>query len=134
VAAKDGKVALIRRVPLFAACPQRVLEEVSARSDEVDLRAGKVLVREGEYGDEFFVVSSGRVRMERHGNRVATYGPGEFIGEMALLDGRPRTCTAIAEEPTRLLIIQRRDMRFLIDSHPSVQEQVMVVMRLESLA
>ena len=132
--AKDGKVELLRRVSIFQSCNQKVLEEICSRAEEVDLRADKVLCREGRFADELFVIFSGRVRVERNGRRLATYGAGDVIGDLTLLDGRPRATTAVTEEPTRVLVIPRRDFHTLVADHQVVREQIMVTMRLQSLA
>jgi hypothetical protein len=93
----DQKLELLRRVPLFTGLGGRELEEVGRLADEVELPAGRVLTHEGRSADEFFVIVDGSVRIERGGVTVAQLGDGDFLGEIALIDGGPRTATATAE-------------------------------------
>ena len=76
---------LIQGAPLFEHCSKQDLQRIAQIADELDLRAGKVLIREGERGREFFVIVSGEVEVHRKGRKVTTLGPGSFVGEMALL-------------------------------------------------
>ena len=94
------KQELLERVPLFAGVSAAGIEELGGIADEIDVRAGTVLTHEGYREGFFFVIVSGTVRIERGGVTINTLGPGEFLGEIALLDGGPRTATATAE--TRL--------------------------------
>ena len=91
------KQELLERVPLFAGVSAAGIEELGGIADEIDVRAGTVLTHEGYREGFFFVIVSGTVRIERGGVTINTLGPGEFLGEIALLDGGPRTATATAE-------------------------------------
>ena len=90
----DQKVELLRRVPLFAGLDEAGLAEVARIADEVDTEAGTVLTHEGRHEGWFFVVVSGSVKIDRERRAINLLGPGEFLGEIALLDGGPRTATA----------------------------------------
>ena len=91
------KQDLLEQVPLFAGISAAGIEELGAIADEVEVRAGTVLTHEGAREGFFFIVVEGTVRIERGGGVVNTIGAGEFFGEIALLDGGPRTATAVAE-------------------------------------
>jgi len=121
----DAKLELLRRVPLFATFKARDLELVGRLADEVDVPAGRVLTREGEVGHEFFVIVSGTVRIERAGKLLNTLGPGDFLGEIALIDGRPRTATATAVGPARLLVLASREFASLTGEYPDIQIEVL---------
>ncbi|HET9456477.1 MAG TPA: cyclic nucleotide-binding domain-containing protein, partial [Candidatus Limnocylindrales bacterium] len=121
----DGKIELLRRVPLLAGLGKRELEEVGRLADEVDVAAGKALMHEGESGKEFFVIVDGSVRIDREGSRIRTLGPGDFFGEIALVDGGPRTATATTETASRLLVLAHREFHSLLDRHPSIQAAVL---------
>jgi CRP-like cAMP-binding protein len=121
----DPKLDLIAGVPLFAGFSRGELSFLGRLMDEVDVREGRVLTREGASGGEFFVVASGRVRIERGGRKLNELGPGDFLGEIALVDGGPRTATAIATEPCELLVLNRSGFRSLLARYPGVQSKVM---------
>jgi CRP-like cAMP-binding protein len=120
----DNKADVLRRVPLFSRCAGRALEELGKLTDEVEVPAGRALTREGDRGGEFFVVIDGTVRVERDGNVVARLGPGQFFGEIALLDGGPRTATVTADAPTRLFVIAHREFHALLADFPEVRQAV----------
>ena len=87
----NAKIELIKAAPLFENCSKQELQSIAQIADELDIRAGKVLIREGERGREFFVIVTGEVEVRRKGRKMATLGPGSFVGEMALLSKIPRS-------------------------------------------
>jgi CRP/FNR family transcriptional regulator len=123
--ARDEKLDLLHRIPLFSGFDNRRLERLGMLADEVDVPVGKVLMRQGDTGVDMMIIVSGSVSVERDGNRLNTLGPGDFFGEIALLDGGPRTATVTSEEPTRLLVITHRDFHSMMDEFPEVADQVL---------
>ena len=123
--ARDEKLDLLRRIPLFSGFDRRRMERLGMLADEVDVPAGKVLMRQGESGSDMMIVVRGSVAVERDGSRLNTLGPGDFFGEIALVDGGPRTATITAEDPTTLLVISHRDFHSMMDEFPEVASQVM---------
>ena len=121
----DPKLKLIAAVPLFAGFNRREIEALGRLMDEVDVKEGRALMREGAVGREFFIVVSGSVRVERKGRKVNELGAGDFLGEIALIDGGPRTATAIAAEPCRLLVLGVGGFRTLVSKYPTVQGKIM---------
>ena len=121
----DPKLELLQKVPLFAGLRRGDLERVAALVDEVDVPGDVELTHEGRVGHEFFVIVEGRVRVEREGRVIGTLGRGDFLGEIALIDGRPRSASVITEAPTRLLVMAHREFDSLLDSYPAVQNQVL---------
>ena len=121
----DGKQDLLEGVPLFADVSAAGIEELGAIADEVEVRAGTVLTHEGAREGFFFIVVEGTVRIERDGRVVNTIGPGEFFGEIALLDGGPRTATAIAETPCRLLSMTYQMFHELLDASPEIRTAIL---------
>jgi CRP/FNR family transcriptional regulator, cyclic AMP receptor protein len=125
----DEKLELLKRTPLLAGLGRRDIEEVGRLADEVDLKAGHVLMRQGDPGREFFVVIDGEVSVERDGRHVANVGPGGFVGDIALVTERPRTATVTATVPSRFLVVGHREFHSLMDQYPSIRMSV-----LESMA
>jgi len=124
----DAKVDLLRRVPLFAGLSKRDLAQIASVADEVDFDAGKVLIREGERGREFFVIVDGEVEVRRGDEHVATMGAGDFFGEMALLTHTPRNATVTTTTALRALVLADRQFRALLDHSPSVQIKVLLAL------
>ncbi|HLY35466.1 MAG TPA: cyclic nucleotide-binding domain-containing protein [Candidatus Limnocylindria bacterium] len=121
----DEKLEQLRRVPLFSGLGKRELEQLGTLADEIDVADGRVLTREGETGHEFFVVLDGTVRVDVGSSVVATLGKGDFLGEIALVDGKPRTATTRAVGATRLLVIGHREFHQLMDDFPTVKTSVL---------
>jgi CRP-like cAMP-binding protein len=121
MAGKDQKLELIRAVPLFHGCGSRELEAIGRLADEVDVPASQVLMKQGAFGHEFFIVIAGSLRVERDGKLLRTLGPGDFAGEIALVDGGPRTATVTADTPSRLLVVGHREFHSLLQEHPDIQ-------------
>jgi CRP/FNR family cyclic AMP-dependent transcriptional regulator len=121
----DEKLEHLRRVPLFAKMRTTELERLSQLTDEVEVGLDRVLAEEGKTGHEFFIVTDGRV-MVLHGNTpVRELGPGEFFGEIALIESVPRTATVRAEGIVKLLVIGHREFHALMDEFPSVRDCVL---------
>jgi CRP/FNR family cyclic AMP-dependent transcriptional regulator len=116
---------LLERVPLFAGISAAGLEELGAIADEMEVRAGTVLTHEGYREGFFFIVMEGTVRIERGGQTINTIGPGDFLGEIALLDGGPRTATAVTETPCRLLSMTYQMFHELLDASPEVRAEIL---------
>jgi CRP/FNR family cyclic AMP-dependent transcriptional regulator len=117
----DQKLELLKRTPLLSELGARDLEEVGKLVDEVDLPAGHVVMREGATGREFFVIIEGDVRVDRGGATLRHLGPGDFLGEIALLSEGPRTATATTETPARMLVLGHREFHSLMDRFPSIR-------------
>lgn len=124
---QEPKLALLRRVPLFAGLGSEALEAIGKITEERDVEAGTALTTEGRHEGYFFVIVSGSVRIERGGQAINTLRDGDFLGEIALLDGGPRTATAIAESPCQLLVMTYPRFQQLLDSAPEVRTAVFEV-------
>ena len=122
--ARPETFELLRKVPLFSRLGRPEIERLLAEAREIDAPDGQVLARQGESGQEFFVVLAGNVIVAREEQQLARLGPGDFLGEIALLDGRPRTASATADGPTRLLVLDHRQFDALLDEFPSIARQV----------
>jgi CRP/FNR family transcriptional regulator, cyclic AMP receptor protein len=126
--ARDEKLDLLHRIPLFAGFDRHHLERLGMLTEEVDVPAGKVLIRQGELGDDLMIIYSGRVAVDRDGATVNRLGPGEFFGEIAVIERGPRTATVTAETPCRLLVINHRDFHAVMDEFPEVAVRVLLTL------
>jgi CRP/FNR family cyclic AMP-dependent transcriptional regulator len=122
---KNAKLELIKRVPLFSGCSKRELDEVAAIADELSIDKGKELTREGATGHEFLVLIDGSADVRRKGRKINTLGAGDFLGEIALITGTPRTATVTTTSPSRMLVVTARDFRTLLRHMPSLQLKVL---------
>jgi CRP/FNR family transcriptional regulator, cyclic AMP receptor protein len=122
---KDVKVEMISHVPLFATCSKTELRKIASLADEIDLPAGTRLTKEGASGKEFVVIVKGRADVVRRGKKLRSLGNGDFLGEIALVTGAPRTATVTTTEPTRALVIAAPAFRNLLRNTPSMQLKVL---------
>lgn len=116
----DAKIDRLASNPLFAGLRPRDYERIAQLCTEVDAPAGRALCREGEAGQEFFVLLSGTVGVSVGGREVGTLGAGDFFGELALLDAGPRNATVTAKEDVSLLVLSRREFLDLLEEEPIV--------------
>ena len=128
MARRDQFIDHLSQVPLFSALSRRELALVAKRAEDVVVPAGKVLVSEGETGNQFFVIMSGTAKLTRRGQQIATLGPGDSFGELALLDKHPRNATAVAETPAELVVIGQREFAGLIDDVPGFARKLLAAM------
>ena len=122
---KNAKVDLLKKTPLFSECSKAELGALALTADELDLREGTVLTREGSAGREFFVLIEGTVSVRQKGKPVADLGPGDWLGEVALLTDTPRTATATATSPLRVLVLTDRAFRQAVKGMPTIALKVL---------
>jgi len=122
--AADTKGEMLRAVPLFAALGNREIESIERLADTVDVQAGYVLMRQGETGREMFVIASGSIAVERNGREIARLGPGDVVGEIALLSEGPRTATVTTLEPSTVFVLAHREFHTLMEDSPEVRRCV----------
>lgn len=121
----NAKVDLLKSVPLFAGCTKSELKQLASSTDEVDLREGYVLVREGRPGREFFVLIDGDVRVTVEDKKIADLAGGDWFGEIALLTKVPRTATITATSDVRALVLTDRSFRRVVETMPSIALKVL---------
>jgi CRP-like cAMP-binding protein len=126
---KNAKIELLKRVPLFERCSQRELGEIAMLADELDLPAARSLANEGAGGFEFIVLVEGQAEVVRKGRVVNELGPGDFIGEIALVTGQPRTATVKTRGPSRILVLTASGFRTLMHDIPSIEDKVLAALR-----
>jgi CRP-like cAMP-binding protein len=122
---KNAKIELLKRVPLFAGCSKKELAEIALLADELDLPNAREITRQGASGREFLVLVEGSAEVVRNGRVVNELGPGDFIGEIALISGEPRTATVRTSGPARVLVVDARGFRRLMQDVPQIQTKVL---------
>ena len=120
----NAKIDLLKHAPLFEGCSKQELQKIAAIADQLDVPQGKVLIREGDRGREFFVIVEGEVEVRRKGRKVKNLGPGDFIGEISLLSKIPRVATVTALTPLSVLVITDRAFLALLEKLPNLTVKV----------
>jgi CRP-like cAMP-binding protein len=123
--AAETKLDLLKAVPLFGGCRSRELERLGMLTEEVSMPAGRVLFNQGDPAAELFILVEGQVRVERHGTVIATRGPGEFFGEMALVSEGTRMASATCETDCKFLVLGHREFHSLRDEFPELKMRVL---------
>jgi len=133
---KDGKIALLQGVQLFSRCSKTQLAAIASLADLIQMPAGTELITEGAPGREFMIIVQGTGEVRRAGKRIDTIGPGDFIGEIALLSGGPRNATVVTSSDTSLLVVTSRQFWALLEQAPEIQRSVIRALgeRLQPLA
>jgi CRP-like cAMP-binding protein len=122
---KNAKIELLKRVPLFERCSQRELGQIAMLADELDLPSARDLTREGASGFEFIILVEGEADVVRGVRVVNELGPGDFVGEIALVSGKPRTATVKTRGPARVLVLTASAFRTLMHDVPSIKDKVL---------
>ncbi len=122
---RDAKIELLKRAPLFQGCSKSELRALARSADELDLRQGTVITREGRPGREFFVLISGTASVTKNGEQVAELGAGDWFGEIALLTDTPRTATVTATSPVDVLVVTDRSFRTVVETMPSIALKIL---------
>lgn len=122
---QDAKVEALGRAPLFEGLSKKELTELAKSSDDLEVPAGKVLCKEGELGHEFFVIVEGEAEVRRGGRKVDTMGPGDFFGEIALVEKTHRTATVTSTTPLRFFVLTGQSFWSLLDRSPRVERKVL---------
>lgn len=120
--------AHLARVPLFSRTTSLERSAVARHAHEDEVADGEVLVREGDPGDAFYVVLEGRAHARRDGERVTELGPGDWFGELALLDGEPRSATVVADGPVTVAVLPTATFRLALREFPDLTEQLLAAL------
>ena len=124
---------VLSKVPFFAGVPAEELEKLATSLQRRTVRAGKAVFRQDDPGSSLYVIESGVVKVQRtspEGKEVilTILGPGDFFGELALLDGEPRSADAVAKEDTALLVLERDDFLAFLDKAPEVATKLLAAL------
>ena len=125
----------LRSIPIFSELSKKELRTVSRLMTQIDVKEGRALTREGEVGREFMIILEGSAVVRRNGRKIAELGAGDFLGELAVLSGAPRTADVIASTDMVLETLNRREFMSLLDESAAIAKKVLIgaVKRLHDL-
>ena len=128
MARTDPVLAMLSKVDLFEALSTADLRRIRDAGKELDFPAGEELTVQGKPGGRFFLILDGEVDISVGGRRLRTFGPGEYLGEISLIDGEPRSASAVAMSPVSTWSLASWNFRPLLRTFPSVAEKVMLLL------
>ncbi|MGZ5338124.1 MAG: cyclic nucleotide-binding domain-containing protein [Thermoleophilaceae bacterium] len=114
----------LESIPLFAGLSRKERRSVAQRADEVDLEAGREIVREGEYPYEFFAIEEGTAEVKRGDQHLAELGPGDFFGEMGLIENAPRNASVVTRSPLTAVVMTGSAFRQIDRELPEVSKKI----------
>jgi CRP-like cAMP-binding protein len=123
--ADDVKLQRLAAQPLFSKLSRRELEQVAEMTDDLEIRTGRELAREGDPAYYAYVIVSGLAAIYVDGQKVGTVGPGEMVGEMGLIDGGPRAATVTADTDMAVYVIEPGRFGALLD-HPGIAKALLL--------
>lgn len=118
--AQDAYITTLSKMPLFSDCSKKELQTIAANTDEIEVDNGYVLMREGEIGQEAFIILKGTASVMRGGKKIASLGSGAIFGELSLLDPGARTATVVADTDMDLLVLGGRGLQLTLKSAPPI--------------
>jgi CRP/FNR family transcriptional regulator, cyclic AMP receptor protein len=119
------KIDVLGQIPLFSACSKRQLGQIAGLTVPESLKKGTVMTRQGADGGLAFIIISGRAEVVRNGKRLALLGPGDVVGELSLIDGKPRSATVTATKDLEVLELDRADLLKLLTKAPQVMRKLL---------
>jgi CRP-like cAMP-binding protein len=123
-----NRVEAVGRVPLFGSLSKRQLRRLARDALVYEFQPGDALVKEGAAGETMFVILEGEARVSRRGRSLRRLGPGDFFGDVAVLDRRPRTAQVSAETPVRCLVLHRDEIRAAVEEDPKIAWHMLEVL------
>ena len=114
----------LKQLPLFADLPTKQRGRIASWADEIDLPAGKQLIEQGTFAHEFFLITEGTAEVLHDGKHLANLGPGDFFGEIALLEGHRRTASVVTTSPVRVVVMFSREFDAMDRELPEVAERI----------
>jgi CRP/FNR family transcriptional regulator, cyclic AMP receptor protein len=122
-------VARLQGLWLFSSLTSEELERVARWTDELEVPAGRELATEGSFAHEFFVIEDGTATVLKDGERIAELGPGDFFGEIGLLETERRTASVVADTPLRVIVMFQREFKQMEREMPAVAARVRAAIR-----
>jgi CRP/FNR family cyclic AMP-dependent transcriptional regulator len=128
MARHDAYLDHLGKVKLFSSCTRKELQTIAKASDELAVKAGTLLVDQGQAGTQTFVILEGTATVKRNGRKIATLGPGAPVGELSLLDHGPRTASVTADSDMKVLVLAQRQFSALIAEVPSIASKMLAIL------
>ena len=125
--ARDEYLKHLASIPLFAECDKKELQEIGKLATEIEIPGGREFIKEGDYAQEMLVIVEGSATVTKGGQKIATLGPGDFVGELALLSHRPRNATVTSDTKLDILVIDSGAMDALLDDIPGLAKRFLKV-------
>ena len=125
---KAGDVLDLSKIWLFSTSSTKDLRLIRKALEEVDVPSGRLLCEQGTIGREFFLIVEGQASVKRNNRKVATLGPSQYFGELALLDRRPRSASVISDTDMTLLVLGQRQFNGVLDSVPALSRKLLAAM------
>ncbi len=124
----DPKIRALANVPLFMSCTEKELEFVAGHADEVTVPAGRTLIKQGQPSDAFYILLDGESEVDIDGQKRRTLRPGDFFGEIGMLDRGLGTATVVTRTPARLMVMSHSQFRDAIKADDAILVKVLSVM------
>jgi CRP-like cAMP-binding protein len=122
---QEDKINALGRIPLFSELSKKELVFLARMTTEVDVREGSTLVRQGEMGREAMIIESGTAVVRRNNRKIDDIGPGDFFGEMSLIDHMPRNADVVATSDMTVLVMDSREFSTVLDTYPKVAVKIL---------
>jgi CRP/FNR family transcriptional regulator, cyclic AMP receptor protein len=126
--AREQYLEHLSSVPLFRGLSSKELRDIAKATVELDIEEGKEFVTQGDVGREAFVIVEGTAEASRNGVKIGELGPGDCVGELALLDHGPRTATVIAATPLTVLVLGPREFSGVLDEVPTLTHKILAAL------
>ncbi len=123
---KDHTDDRLASISIFSELSKKELRKISRLMTELSIDSGRVLIRQGDPGREFMIIRSGRAEVIRNGKKIAEVGPGDFLGELAVLSGAPRNASVIATTDMVIEALNRREFMSLLDENPKIAKKILL--------
>lgn len=125
---RDRKIELLKKVPMFSNLSNRQLIEIAKHAQQVSVKEGAVLAKQGSKGWEFFFIVEGKAQVQKDGKAIRKLTSGDFFGEISLIDQEPRTATVIADTDMILLLVDTRSFAHLLETIPGLQGKIILAL------
>ncbi|OHE22672.1 MAG: hypothetical protein A2X92_01615 [Syntrophus sp. GWC2_56_31] len=125
---RDQKIDILKKVPMFSNLSNRQLIEIAKHTQQISIKAGEVLAKQGSRGWEFFFIVEGKAKVQKDVKEIRKLTSGDFFGEISLIDQEPRTATVIADTDMILLVVDTRSFAHLLETITGLQGKIILAL------